>query len=122
MIGTFIISELKKWIRDPLLSFMLLYPFIIGLIGRYGLPILENASGMSLTPYTDIVVVVLALLTPQVFGALLGFSILDDRDDHILTAIQITPLRVWGFLLFGSVLYLFFLLEYTFYYVVRWLG
>ena len=100
MIGTFVISELKKWIRDPLLSFMLLYPLVIGLIGRYGLPIFENAAGMSFAPYTDIVLVLLALLTPQIFGALLGFSILDDRDDHILTAVQVTPLSVWGFLLF----------------------
>lgn len=100
MIGTFVISELKKWIRDPPLSFMLLYPLVIGLIGRYGLPIFENAAGMSFAPYTDIVLVLLALLTPQIFGALLGFSILDDRDDHILTAVQVTPLSVWGFLLF----------------------
>lgn len=104
MLKAFVVSELKKWIRDPLLSFMLVYPLIIGLIGRYGLPVVENAAGMSLTPYTDIILVVLSLLTPQIFGALLGFSILDDRDDNILTVIQVTPLSVWGFLLFRIIL------------------
>lgn len=97
---SFIHAEFKKWVRDPMLSFMVAYPLIFGLLGRYGLRYIENASGMSLLPYTDIILVVLTLVTPNIFGALLGFSILDDRDDHILESVQVTPLSVAGFLAF----------------------
>lgn len=97
---SFLHAEFKKWVRDPMLFFMLGYPLIIGLVGRYGLRYIEHASGISLLPYTDIVLVVLTLMTPHIFGALLGFSILDDRDDHIFESVQVTPLSVAGFLAF----------------------
>lgn len=97
---SFIHAEFKKWVRDPMLSFMIAYPLIIGLVGRYGLRYIERTSGMSLLPYTDIILVVLTLVTPNIFGALLGFSILDDRDDHIFESVQVTPLSVAGFLAF----------------------
>ena len=97
---SFIHAEFKKWVRDPMLSFMIAYPLIIGLVGRYGLRYIEKTSGISLLPYTDIILVVLTLVTPHIFGALLGFSILDDRDDHILESVQVTPLSVAGFLAF----------------------
>lgn len=104
---SFIHAEFKKWMRDPMLSFMIAYPVIIGLIGRYGLRYLENASGVSLLPYTDLILVVLTLVTPNIFGALLGFSILDDRDDHIFQSVQVTPLSVAGFLAFRTLLVAF---------------
>lgn len=101
---SFIHAEFKKWMRDPMLSFMIAYPLVIGLVGRYGLRYIESASGISLLPYTDIILVVLTLVTPNIFGALLGFSILDDRDDNILQSVQVTPLSVVGFLAFRVLL------------------
>ena len=97
---SFIYAEFKKWMRDPMLSFMMAYPLIIGLLGRYGVRYIERASGLSLLPYADLILVVLTLVTPNIFGALLGFSILDDRDDHIFQSVQVTPLSVVGFLAF----------------------
>lgn len=96
----FITSELKKWWRDPLLSFMLAYPVAFAFLGRYGVPWIAETSGMNMALYADLVLVVLALMTPHIYGALIGFSILEDRDDHILTSIRVTPLSVVGFLSF----------------------
>ena len=42
----FITSELKKWLRDPLLSFMLAYPVVFALLGRYGVPWLADMGGL----------------------------------------------------------------------------
>ena len=42
-------------------------------------------------------------MTPHIFGALIGFSILEDRDDHVLTSIRVTPLNVAGYLSFRLV-------------------
>ncbi|HBN96018.1 MAG TPA: ABC transporter permease [Firmicutes bacterium] len=100
----FITSELKKWLRDPLLSFMLAYPIVFALLGRYGVPWLAKVSGINMALFADLVLVVLTLMTPHIFGALIGFSILEDRDDHVLTSIQVTPLSVAGYLSFRFVL------------------
>ncbi|MDW7673530.1 MAG: ABC transporter permease [Bacillota bacterium] len=100
MYQAFIISELKKWFRDPLMRFMVFYPLLFGLIGRYVVPWLADFNNFNVDMFADIILVALTLLTPQVYGALTGFAILDDRDDHILTAIKVTPLSIHQYLSF----------------------
>ena len=100
MYQSFLSSELKKWLRDPMMKFMLFYPILFGIIGRYVLPAIADASGFKMEHYADLIVVILTLFTPQIYGALVGFSILDDRDDHILSAIKVTPLSIHQFLSF----------------------
>lgn len=96
----FLTSEWKKWLRDPLLKFMVFYPILFGIIGRFVLPIIAENTGFSVDHFADLIVVILVLLVPHVYGALIGFSILDDRDDHILTSIHVTPLGIHQFLSF----------------------
>ncbi|MBS4026973.1 MAG: hypothetical protein KGZ96_15080 [Clostridia bacterium] len=55
---------------------------------------------------------------PHVYGALAGFSILEDRDDHILTAIKVTPLSIHGLLAIRLVLV--FLLAFVAAVYVMW--
>ena len=100
MYVTFLTSEFKKWTRDPMMRFMLYYPLFFGLIGRFVLPWAAETSDFSLDQIADVAVVAQTLMTPQVFGALAGFSILDDRDDRILTSINVTPLSMHQFLSF----------------------
>ncbi|MBS4538635.1 ABC transporter permease [Clostridium sp. D2Q-11] len=100
MFKNFIVSEFKKWIRDSIMKFLLFYPIILGLIGRYALPIIAENSGFSIERYADLILVILTLFTPHIYGALIGFSILDDRDDNILSSIKVTPLGINQFLSF----------------------
>lgn len=100
MYKSFLLSEMKKWFRDPLMKFMMFYPILFGIIGRYILPWIADASGFTIEHYADLIIVILTLMTPHIYGALIGFSILDDRDDHILTSIKVTPLGVHQFLSF----------------------
>lgn len=100
MYKNFIASEWKKWLRDPLMKFMVFYPILFGIIGRYVLPLIAENTGFSIEDFADVIVVILVLLVPHVYGALIGFSILDDRDDHILTSIEVTPLGIHQFLSF----------------------
>lgn len=83
-----------------MLKFMLIYPLIFGILGRFALPWLAENTGFVLELYEDFVLVVLTLLIPQIYGALLGFSILDDRDDNILISVRVTPLNLHQFLSF----------------------
>lgn len=118
MFTSYLVSETKKWLRDPMMKFMLIYPLIFGLLGRYLLPILFQRSGLLIYYYGDLILVILTLLIPQVFGALLGFSVLEDREDHILNSIRITPLSIHQFLSFK--LLLVFLLAFLASVFVMW--
>ncbi len=104
MYWIFIKSEIKKWLRDPMMFFMLVYPLLFGALGRYLLPYLAERGSFNVDLYADLALSVLALINPVIFGAILGFSILDDRDDYILTAIKVTPLSLVQFLSFRILL------------------
>lgn len=96
----FIKSELKKWSRDSMMGFMLIYPFIFGIIGRFFLPWIGDRTDINLDLYADLILVILTLITPITFGSILAFSILEDRDDNIFTSIRISPLSLNQFLSF----------------------
>ncbi len=106
MYMTFLISEVKKWMRDPMMAFMLIYPLFFGALGRYLLPWLAESGSFNVDLYADLALAALALMTPVIFGAVLAFSILDDRDDYILTSIKVTPLSLNQFLSFRFALVL----------------
>ncbi len=108
MYSIFISGEVKKWLRDPMTRFMLFYPLLFIVVGRYILPVIASESGFSLEANADYILAALTLMTPLLFGAIIGFSILDDRDDHILVSIRVTPLSVSYFMLFRLIMvYLF---------------
>ena len=107
MLCGFIKSEIKKWSRDSMMTFMTVYPIIFALLGRYLLPWLNTKYGFNFIPFTDLILVILVLLIPLGYGALIGFSILQDRDDNVLTNIQVTPLSVHQFLGFRLVVVYF---------------
>lgn len=103
MFMSFIKSEIKKWSRDSMMGFMLIYPIIFALLGRYLLPWLTEKYGFNFAPFTDLILVVLVLFIPIAYGALIGFSLLEDRDDNVLTNIKVTPLSIHQFLSFRLV-------------------
>lgn len=113
MYKDFLKSELKKWSRDSLMGFMLVYPLIFAFLGRYGLVWVEGRYGFDFSPYTDLILVIMVLLVPISFGALLGFSILEDRDDEIFQSIRISPLSIETFIGFRLVLVYFLCLLAT---------
>jgi len=108
MYTLFISGEIKKWLRDPMTRFMFFYPILFGIIGRYFLPAIAENSGFSIETSADIIIAILTLMTPVVYGAVIGFSILDDRDDHIIDSIRVTPLTINYFMLFRLAMVYFF--------------
>ncbi|WP_249322813.1 ABC transporter permease [Wansuia hejianensis] len=80
------------------MGFMIGYPIIFALLGRYFLPWLSKRNGFDFTPFNDLILVIIVLLVPIAYGALIGFSILEDRDDNVITNIRVTPLSLNHFL------------------------
>ncbi len=102
--------ELKKWSRDSLLAFFIIYPLIFAAAARWLVPLIETRSNITLAYYYYLIIGALALFTPLIFGAVAAFSILEDRDDNILLAIKVAPLSVDFFI--GIKLLIVFLLSF----------
>jgi len=106
MFATMIKFELKNILREKMTIIMVLYPFILGVIGRLLIHYeVVHGQGLQLTA------VLITLLAGFAFGAMGSFSLLDDRDDQVLSSIQITPVPlewyIWFKVLFTYVLAVF---------------
>ncbi|MCA9972587.1 MAG: hypothetical protein KC425_20340 [Anaerolineales bacterium] len=89
--------------RDGLLRWILLLPLALALAARWLLPALlaemETLLGLALLPYyRPVMGYVLATLAPFMVGFVVGFLLLDQRDDRTLVALQVTPLPLSGYL------------------------
>jgi fluoroquinolone transport system permease protein len=82
---------------------MVLVPLLFALAMRFIMPPLFDYLGaflqIDLEPYfLPIVGFILAMLTPALVGVVIGFLLLDERDDRTLSALQVTPLPLGGYL------------------------
>ena len=92
MIGTIIKAELKAMLRDRMYAFFAIYPAIFGAIGYFLVKWFEEEYPGGLGgPITAMVLIV---VTGYVFGALIAFTLLDDKDDQVLMSLKITPISV----------------------------
>jgi len=90
--------EVRKWVRDSMSAFMLTYFVLMGLVGRYLVPLIERQLGYNLGPYYHVILAGLVLFTSRIMGAIVGFSILDDRDDNIMLAVKVAPMTLEAFI------------------------
>ncbi|MFP3854078.1 MAG: hypothetical protein ACLFWD_07270 [Anaerolineales bacterium] len=95
--------DLRSVRRDSLLSWMVFMPLFLGVFIRLAVPPLRNRLlellGFDLAPYYPVIIsYFLIMLTPMVFGMLIGFLLLDERDDDTLQALQVTPLTMSAYL------------------------
>jgi fluoroquinolone transport system permease protein len=95
MLATFIRFEIKNLLRDEMTRVMLFYPIVLGGLAR----LLLNRHLLT-SQFAAVTAVVLVILAAGFdFGMIAGFSLLDDRDDHVLVSVRISPvsmdLYVW---------------------------
>ncbi|MFW5894304.1 MAG: ABC transporter permease [Bacillota bacterium] len=97
--------EFKNIIRDRMTLILLVYPLLIILLGSYVIPhLIDNyASGDGKLTATLVIIIVFASIVPLITGAMLGFNLLDHKDENSLNTIRVTPLSLRGYILFKSV-------------------
>ncbi len=83
--------------RDSLLRWIVVLPILIALLARFFLPViiarLEETLQISLTGfYPAIAGYALLITAPLMSGMVVGFLLLDERDDRTLLALRVTPL------------------------------
>ena len=85
--------------RDALLRWMIVVPILYAVAVRLLVPLIEDSTGFDLAPYYPAIMGFFALLTcPILFGMVVGFLLLDERDDRTLLAMQVSPLPMGNYL------------------------
>lgn len=89
--------------RDSFLRWFLFIPLLLGAGLYWGLPALSQwllgEHDFDLAPYhTLIVSYLVVLMVPLILGQVLGFVLLDERDDGTLRALLVTPMSIEGYL------------------------
>lgn len=96
MFKTILIAEFKSMFRDKMYAFFAIYPIIFGAIGYFVCDMLRNDGNIMAA---NLVAMMLIVVTGYVFGALIAFTLLDDKDDKVLMSLKITPVDVKHYVL-----------------------
>lgn len=98
-------NDMKNTRRDPTLLVILLVPLLLILITRFGIPPIAEQWPV-ITDYYNMVIAFFCVLTAMMPGFIVSFMLLDERDQHVLTAMRTMPITPAGF--FGMrMLYMF---------------
>jgi len=85
-------------VRDRLLLWFLLLPPLVAVLLGWGAPALSRwllaRFGFDLVPYYPLLAGSYVLVAPSMVGIVVGFLLLDERDDHVLDAWRVTPVSV----------------------------
>ncbi len=95
--------DLKSVWRDPMRRWMAFLPLALALVARWFLPpLLGRLSqwiGHDLGSATvPLVSCIMLMIAPVITGNVIGFLLLDHRDEGTLAALEVTPLRLGGYL------------------------
>lgn len=103
LLRTLCLNDVTLVRRDSLLRWMVGLPIVYALMLRWGLPPLTNwlSPRFDLMEYGSLIVsYILIAVPPIVSGMVIGFLLLDERDDGTLTALRVTPMPFTFYILY----------------------
>ena len=93
--------------RDSMLRWVVILTPAFGLLVRFVLPPVASAVqrrfGIDLEPYYPLIISFLPLVVAGMIGTVVGFLLLDQRDDETITALLVTPLSLSDYLRYRMV-------------------
>jgi fluoroquinolone transport system permease protein len=96
--------DLKNVRRDSLLLWIPLLPVVMALALRLVVPAIQGVLlerlGFDLAPYYPLIMSGFIVAAPQLVGMIVGFLLLDERDDRMLAALLVTPVPLSDFLIY----------------------
>jgi fluoroquinolone transport system permease protein len=88
--------------RDPMLRWIAVLTPGFGLLFRFAVPriaaALDRQFGFDLVAYYPLLMSFLPLIAAGMTGTVVGFLLLDQRDDHTMKALLVTPLSLGDYL------------------------
>jgi fluoroquinolone transport system permease protein len=102
-LGKLFINDMRNIIRDRLLLYTaFLIPLIIIIFTRLVIPwISENI--VSLQAYYPVLFMLIVITIPMMFGFVIGFLIMDERDENLLTVLRVMPISRNVYLIYRMV-------------------
>lgn len=93
-------NQTKRVGRDNLLLILSVYPLILAVVGKYLIPFLREAflENLDLSEHYPAILVFFILANPYIYGSLAAFTLLDEREENVLQAIRVTPLKLSNYL------------------------
>lgn len=96
------VTDIKNISRDSTLLLMAFGVIALFSILTFGIPpltvVLMRQLDFDLTAYYRLILSFFGLIPSMLFGMLIGFLMLDERDEEIITYISVTPLGRMGYL------------------------
>lgn len=107
-IASMLLTDWRNIYRDSLLA---IFPFIVliaALAFRFLIPLLNfwllKQLRFDLSPYYPLLMSMVLLMAPIIIGTLIGFMMLDERDEGMIAAFQVTPFGKQGYLIYRLLL------------------
>jgi fluoroquinolone transport system permease protein len=98
--------DVKSVRRDPMLVWLALLALTFAAITRWSVPplttLLRARYAFDLVPYYPLLLSFVAASVPGLVGAIVGFLLLDQKDDGTLSALQVTPLTLQRYLIYRA--------------------
>jgi fluoroquinolone transport system permease protein len=91
-----LLHELRSITRDKMYAFLMIYPIVIAFISYFLIPYIRDLNLLA----ANIVIIFFILMNGFMFGAITGFTLLDDQDDHVILSLKITPISVKSYIFF----------------------
>ena len=97
-----VLTDLRNWVRDPMLAIAAVGPFVLAVLIRFGTPTVANMAApvFALEPYYPTIRGAMAVFGPSLYGFVVGMFVLEDREQGVLTAYRVSPLSSRGYLLY----------------------
>lgn len=98
-------GDFRNITRETILVIVTFVPVFVGLLARFGLPVVRELllGFFDLSEHYLFIMSFLILMAPMMYGTVIGFILLDERDEDILTFISVTPLAKSGYLAYRLV-------------------
>jgi fluoroquinolone transport system permease protein len=96
--------DLKNVRRDSMLLWIPLIPLMVALLFRIATPELETYTrtefDLDIREYYPLLMSTFLMISPTMVGVIVGFLLLDERDDRMLTAMLVTPIPLSSYLIY----------------------
>jgi fluoroquinolone transport system permease protein len=99
-IANIMVYDLRNIIRDRILLYSaFVFPIVLVILCRLIIPwISDNVYDLSF--YYSLLFMVFAIFFPMIFGFIIAFLIMDERDENMLTVLRVMPISRTSYLLY----------------------
>lgn len=112
------VNDLRNIIRDRILLYSaFVFPIILVILCRLIIPWISD-NVYDLSKYYSILFMMFAIFFPMIFGFIIAFLIMDERDENLLTVLRVMPISRTNYLLYRMIFILFLCFIFIFFFPI----